>query len=98
MNSNRRRLFHVNELLWFAPAFLLLFAVVLYPVMRTLALSFAHKSLATGFQTEFAGLANFARLAVDSRFTGERSSSSASYSRLRLLRLADGAALYESCF
>ncbi|PYS54749.1 MAG: sugar ABC transporter permease [Acidobacteria bacterium] len=54
--------------LWFLPALVLLSIVVLYPVIRTLALSFFHDSLATGFRAEFAGLANFRRLVFDSRF------------------------------
>jgi multiple sugar transport system permease protein len=53
---------------WLYPGFVLLAAVVVYPVLRTIALSFMHESLATGFRPEFAGLSNFARLFADSRF------------------------------
>jgi trehalose/maltose transport system permease protein len=53
---------------WFAPAMALLLIFVVYPVIRTIGLSFFHKSLATGFASEFAGLANFARAITDSRF------------------------------
>jgi multiple sugar transport system permease protein len=52
---------------WFVPAAMLLVAVVVYPVFRTLGLSFVHENLANGFQSEFAGLDNFARIAVDTR-------------------------------
>jgi multiple sugar transport system permease protein len=58
-----------SDLLWFLPAALLLSVIVFYPVLRTIALSFAHKSLATGFRTEFAGIDNFKRSLTDSRFT-----------------------------
>jgi trehalose/maltose transport system permease protein len=56
------------SVLWFAPAAALLCVIVAYPLLRTFLLSFAHKSLSTGFLTEFAGLDNFARIAFDSRF------------------------------
>ena len=52
------------------PAGLLLGVIVVYPILRTVGLSFAHKSLATGFRTEFAGIENFARILTDSRFAG----------------------------
>jgi multiple sugar transport system permease protein len=52
---------------WFVPGTLLLLAVVCYPILRTIFLSFTHESLATGFESEFAGLDNFARLLGDSR-------------------------------
>jgi multiple sugar transport system permease protein len=55
---------------WFLPASILVLAVVVYPIVRTVGLSLVHKSLATGFQTTFAGFDNFARIAVDSRFRG----------------------------
>jgi multiple sugar transport system permease protein len=55
---------------WFIPALILLLAVAVYPIVRTIGLSMVHKSLATGFQTTFAGFDNFARIAVDSRFRG----------------------------
>jgi multiple sugar transport system permease protein len=53
---------------WFVPGVLLLLAVVCYPILRTIFLSFTHESLATGFQPEFARFDNFARLMGDSRF------------------------------
>jgi multiple sugar transport system permease protein len=56
------------DLAWFAPVAALLLIFVIYPVIRTIGLSFFHKSLATGFASEFAGLANFARAVTDSRF------------------------------
>jgi multiple sugar transport system permease protein len=54
--------------LWFAPAAMLLALIVGYPLLRTLFLSVVRKSLATGFQSEFAGFDNFIRIAFDSRF------------------------------
>jgi multiple sugar transport system permease protein len=60
----------LRELAWFAPAALLLLAVIAYPVLRTVVLSFAHENPAAGFQAEFAGLDNFRRIVVDSRFAG----------------------------
>ncbi len=57
-----------GSMLWFLPAGLLLSGIVLYPILRTIILSFAHRSLATGFRTEFAGIDNFARIVTDSRF------------------------------
>jgi len=56
------------ELWWFFPAGFLLGLIVFYPIVRTIELSFAHKSLATGFRTEFAGGENFTRVLSDSRF------------------------------
>ena len=53
---------------WLYPALVLLGSVVVYPMFRTLALSLVHESLATGFQVQFSGLANFRRLFGDSRF------------------------------
>ena len=41
--------------------------VFVYPALRTLALSFFRQSAANGFRTEFIGLANFERIAGDSR-------------------------------
>jgi multiple sugar transport system permease protein len=55
---------------WFVPASILLLAVFCYPLLRTLALSFVHESLATGFRANFAGLDNFKRILVDSRLLG----------------------------
>ena len=54
--------------LWFAPAAALVLVVFIYPVFRTLALSFTHLNLETGFQIQFAGIENFNRLLSDSRF------------------------------
>jgi multiple sugar transport system permease protein len=59
-----------GDIWWFIPAALLLLAMVVYPVLRTIALSFVHKNLATGFRTQFAGLDNFERILRDSRFGG----------------------------
>jgi multiple sugar transport system permease protein len=59
-----------GEFAWFAPAAILLLVVVGYPVLRTIALSFTHESLATGFQAQFAGFDNFRRLLIDSRLRG----------------------------
>lgn len=54
---------------WFyTPAAVLLALVFAYPITRAAALSFFHMKLATGFEAEFAGLANYARLAGDGRF------------------------------
>jgi trehalose/maltose transport system permease protein len=57
-----------KRVLWFLPALLLIATVMLYPALRTFILSFYRLDLGTSFQAEFAGLSNFARLAVDSRF------------------------------
>ena len=53
---------------WFIPALVLVTAVLVYPALRTLALSFFHLGLGNGFRLEFGGLDNFARLVGDSRF------------------------------
>jgi multiple sugar transport system permease protein len=53
---------------WFAPAAALVLLVFVYPICRTIGLSFMHLNLGTGFQHQFAGLDNFARLISDSRF------------------------------
>ncbi len=58
----------VRSGLWFAPAAFLVLLVFIYPILRTIILSFLHLDSATGFQPSFAGLANFTRLASDSRF------------------------------
>ena len=55
---------------WFIPASILLLAIVCYPILRAIGLSFVHESLANGFHTEFAGLDNFVRILGDSRFRG----------------------------
>jgi multiple sugar transport system permease protein len=55
---------------WYVPAAVLVLLVFVYPIFRTLTLTCMHLNLETGFQPRFAGLDNFARLAVDSRFLG----------------------------
>jgi multiple sugar transport system permease protein len=57
-----------DNFLWFVPSAFLIGSVLLYPALRTFALSFYRLDLHTSFQAQFAGLTNFARLAVDSRF------------------------------
>jgi len=57
-----------RRLFWFAPAAILIATILLYPAVRTVVLSFYRMDLGTSFQAEFAGLSNFARLALDSRF------------------------------
>lgn len=52
----------------YGPAILLLGLVVVYPILRTLLLSFEEYSLANGFSAQFIGLGNYGRLAGDSRF------------------------------
>jgi trehalose/maltose transport system permease protein len=59
----------LRDLPWFLPAALFLGALVLYPILRTIVLSFLHESLAIGFRTEFAGFDNFRRVFTDSRFS-----------------------------
>ena len=58
-----------RDLLWFLPAGVFLGALVVYPILRTIALSLAHKNLAIGFRTDFAGIENFRRIFTDSRFS-----------------------------
>jgi len=53
---------------WFAPAVLLAGGVMLYPALRTLALSFLDVNLTNHFHSEFSGAANYVRLIHDSRF------------------------------
>jgi len=67
---NRRVHIDVSGLGWFVPAAILLLTVVCYPMLRTVALSFSHENLATGFQSEFAGFENFSRILIDSRLRG----------------------------
>ena len=55
---------------WFLPASVLLLAVVCYPLLRTIVLSFVHQSLATEFRAGFAGVDNFGRIVVDGRLRG----------------------------
>ena len=57
-----------KKIFWFIPSTFLIGTVLLYPALRTFVLSFYRMDFATSFHTQFAGLANFARLAVDSRF------------------------------
>lgn len=63
-----RRLSKLSPLLWFAPAIFLVGVVMLYPALKTFALSLYRQDAANSFQPEFAGLRNFARLGLDSRF------------------------------
>jgi multiple sugar transport system permease protein len=58
----------IKSALWFAPAAALVLLVFVYPICRTVSLSFIHLNLGTGFQPQFAGMDNFARLISDSRF------------------------------
>src|SRR5215470_17294833 len=58
-----------RDLPWFLPALIFLGVLVIYPILRTVSLSFAHKNLAIGFRTEFAGIDNFRRILTDSRFS-----------------------------
>jgi multiple sugar transport system permease protein len=67
MPRTKRARFWEHEYGWFVPASVLLLAVVCYPVLRTVVLSFVHQNLATEFRAEFAGLDNFRRIIVDSR-------------------------------
>ncbi len=57
-----------RDMLWFLPAAVLVLLFFVYPIGRTLILSFQHMNLSTGFHSGFAGLDNFIRLASDSRF------------------------------
>src|SRR5215467_6441793 len=52
---------------WYLPLALLVGLVFVYPALRTIGLSFFRQGAANGFQTEFVGLANFERIAGDSR-------------------------------
>lgn len=61
-------LMRVRTNVWFVPAAALVALVFVYPVLRTLCLSFMHLNLETGFKPQFACLDNFARLVSDSRF------------------------------
>jgi multiple sugar transport system permease protein len=60
----------LGEAGWYAPASILLLAVVCYPVFRTIGLSFVHENLNSGFRAEFAGFDNFTLILGDSRFFG----------------------------
>jgi multiple sugar transport system permease protein len=68
MESINRILVRAKSGLWFAPATILVLLVFVYPIFRTLGLSFTHLNLGTGFQPRFAGADNFVRLIADSRF------------------------------
>jgi multiple sugar transport system permease protein len=57
-----------KRFLWFIPSAFLIGAVLLYPALRTFALSFYTLDLHTSFSARFAGLDNFYRLLLDSRF------------------------------
>jgi multiple sugar transport system permease protein len=58
----------MKRTLWFLPALVLLALVVVYPILRTAALSFFHDNLGTEFRPQFAGFENYTRLIFDSRF------------------------------
>jgi len=64
----RPALSYFERAVWYLPALALLTVILIYPVIRTISLSFFHNSLATGFRSEFAGLDNFYRAFGDSRF------------------------------
>ncbi|MGI0491468.1 carbohydrate ABC transporter permease [Alkalinema pantanalense CENA528] len=51
-----------------APALLLLTLVFAYPILRAIGQSFFTQNLGTALQPQFSGLANYARMAADSRF------------------------------
>ncbi len=53
-----------------APALILVAGVAIYPVLRTIGLSFFSQNLATELKPEFAGLLNYERLLVDAHFWG----------------------------
>jgi multiple sugar transport system permease protein len=57
----------MNRAAWYVPLALLVGLVFVYPALRTIGLSLFRQSAANGFQTEFVGLANFQRIAGDSR-------------------------------
>ena len=52
---------------WYLPLVFLIGLVFVYPALRTLGLAFLRQNAANGFHSEFAGLANFKRIAGDSR-------------------------------
>jgi len=58
----------LSGVVWYVPLAALVGLVFVYPALTTLGLSLFRQSAATGFQTEFVGLANFERLTGDSRF------------------------------
>ena len=57
-----------KKILWFLPAAFLIGTVLLYPAVRTFALSFLRMDLGNSFHAEFVGFGNFVRLVHDSRF------------------------------
>jgi multiple sugar transport system permease protein len=57
-------------MIWFLPSAALIAGVLLYPALRTFALSFYRMNLETSFHADFTGLHNFSRLVSDSRFHG----------------------------
>ena len=57
-----------KKVLWLIPSALIIGTVLLYPALRTFALSFYRMDFGTSFHPQFSGLHNFARLTVDSRF------------------------------
>src|SRR5262245_66226472 len=57
-----------KRILWFLPAAFLIGTVLVYPAIRTFVLSFFRMDLGTSFHAEFAGISNFVRLVLDSRF------------------------------
>ena len=57
-----------KKIVWFIPSAFLIGVVLVYPALRTFALSFYTVDVTNSFQADFAGLRNFARLALDSRF------------------------------
>ncbi|MEW6732174.1 MAG: sugar ABC transporter permease [Acidobacteriota bacterium] len=61
MNTRRR------AIIMLLPALFVLVTIACYPIVRTLALSLFKISLATRFETEFIGLANYDRALSDSR-------------------------------
>jgi multiple sugar transport system permease protein len=58
----------MKRVFWFIPSAFLIGAVLLYPALGTFALSLYRMDFGTSFHSRFAGLQNFARLVVDSRF------------------------------
>jgi multiple sugar transport system permease protein len=58
---------HMHRGAWYVPLALLVGLVFVYPALRTVGLSLFRQSAANGFQTEFVGLANYERIAGDSR-------------------------------
>jgi len=52
---------------WYVPLAFLVGLVFVYPALRTFGLSFFRQNAVNGFHTDFIGLANFKRMAGDSR-------------------------------